>query len=269
MTLPISFDSNTFQQMMTFLNESNRIEGIEKVDYLKQTNFQTPESGHFGALVLSQNQAIEHEPLTIRTIKNWQALITREQIYLGEEIDSNEIGHIRSPSLQKNVRIGKHVPPSYNHVPTLLDALLEQINEGLKDQEKLKDDAEYCKFLGRSFQEFESIHPFADGNGRTGRLMANYIATYCNRPIIVFSSELTQRNAYIRAHDSKEKMIVFMANKIQEAIFGTDQKIFFKENSPESTTGIYRSLDGNCEKYEWHLLKRITSPKQSEFQENL
>lgn len=256
--LPNSFESNTSERMLNFLTESNRIEGIEKVNYIQQPEYQTVDKGHFGAFILSQNAAFNREPLTLRKVREWQALITKEQISLGEEINENEIGHIRSPSLPKNVRIGRHTPPSYNNVPTLIDALIERINEELHDQEKLKDDAEFCKFLGRSFQEFESIHPFGDGNGRTGRLIANYITTYCRRPIIVFNSELTERNSYIRAHDTSEKMVQFMAKKVQEAIFSSEGKILFKTGEAENPTVIYRSPDQTIqESYEWHILNSL------------
>lgn len=217
--LPASFEDNGIETMMQFLNESNRIESITKVDYLIHKQFCDISKGHFGALVESQNLACEQKPLSIREIKKWQGMITREQIILGENIEEHEIGHIRSPSLPKNVRIGSHIPPHYEQVPTLLDYLIEQINEGLKDQEMLKDDTEYCKFLGRSFQEFEKIHPFADGNGRVGRLIANYIATFCHRPIIVFNSEMIERNRYYEAHVSAAAMAEHMAKKINHVAF--------------------------------------------------
>lgn len=159
-------------------------------------------------------------PLSHRHIRHWQSMVTTEQRLVGHHLEHREIGHIRGPHLQKNVRIGTHIPPDFSKVPTLLDKLIEDINEGLKDQERLKNDAEYCKFLGRSFQKFESIHPFADGNGRVGRLLAVYIATCCKRPVIVFKSEMREKNEYYRAHDTADKMISFMAKKLQEAIFG-------------------------------------------------
>jgi len=200
--------------ILQFLNESNRIESITEVNYTTQEEYRIIGKGHFGAFVDSQQLAQAKQPLTFRKIKYWQELLTREQLLLGHPIEEAAIGHIRNPSLPKNVRIANHIPPDFSEVATLLDYLIEQINEGLKDQNKLKEDGEYCQFLGRSFQKFESIHPFMDGNGRTGRLMANYIATYCDRPIIVFNSEMVERNEYYKAHSSAKEMSDFMAKKI-------------------------------------------------------
>jgi len=199
-----------------FLNESNKIEGIHAIDY-RYPRYQIEGVGHFGAFVLSQEMAKKHEPLTVRVIKQWQKLITIEQIPCGVPIAKDEIGHIRGPNLQKNVRIGTHIPSDYSEVPTLIETLMEDIKDDLRNIDKYTDDGEFSKLLGTRFLKFERIHPFTDGNGRVGRLLANYIATYCGRPIIVFNSELISRNRYIDAHASEEAMVAFMAQKIKQS----------------------------------------------------
>lgn len=225
MNLPPAVGTNTMDRLFEFLNESNWIEGIREINYADQAN-QNLDSGHFGALIDALDLGGTRTPLTHRHICRWQSLVTREQLSAGHQLEEREIGHIRGPNLPKNVRIGTHFPPDWSSVPTLLSQLIEEINEGLKDQGKLKDDAEYCKFLGRSFQKFESIHPFADGNGRVGRLLAVYIATFCKRPVIVFKSEMCEKNEYYRAHETAGKMISFMAKKMQEAIFGEGENYY-------------------------------------------
>jgi len=133
MILPSSFQSNTLDRMVEFLNESNRIESITEVDFGDE-RYRKIGEGHFGALVESQRFAVDRVPLSHKHIMQWQGMLTREQLKFGHHIEENEVGRIRSPSLQKNVRIGKHIPPDYNHVPTLFTHLIEEINEGLKDQ---------------------------------------------------------------------------------------------------------------------------------------
>lgn len=44
---------------------------------------------------------------------------------------------------------------------------------------------------------FEYLHPFRDGNGRTGRLMANFILLSKNHPMVIIPNE--QKSEYIRA----------------------------------------------------------------------
>jgi len=258
--IPESVQHNGLDRCIQFLNESNQIETIKEIDYHDQ-NFRQPDKGHFGAFILSQQSALARQPLTPKLIKQWQALLTQEQILFHHAIKDEEIGHIRGPNLQKNVTVGKHIPPTWENVPNLLQMLIEDINEGLKDLDKLSDDAEYCKFLGSVFQQFESIHPFADGNGRTGRLMVNYIATYCNRPIIIFNSEMIERNRYYEAHVSKKDMCCFMATKMQEAIFGESGKLLLKTEQLSGSSCRYISSDNQeTEIYEWHKLVNAWEP---------
>jgi fido (protein-threonine AMPylation protein) len=54
--------------------------------------------------------------------------------------------------------------------------------------------------LSRSHALFESIHPFFDGNGRTGRIFLNYIAVSQGYPpIIIKGDDQAERNRYYMA----------------------------------------------------------------------
>lgn len=247
-----------------FLRESNAIEGIKEIDY-RIPKLQDSEKGHFGAYTISQNMALEKQPLTVKTIKQWQRLITEEQRLFGHGIDEEAIGRIRnSQTLQRNVRIANHIPPSYNEVPTLIDALIESINEKLKTN-KLTNDAEYCFFLGSSLQRFEEIHPFADGNGRVGRLLTNYIATYCGRPIIVFNSEKYECNRFYKAHQSKKAMAAFLSDKIKEAVAGFNGSLIFPSGKSSGSSIEYQTSDGrNKEIVNWCQLDQAVKTWQGQ-----
>lgn len=60
---------------------------------------------------------------------------------------------------------------------------------------------------------FEYLHPFRDGNGRTGRLLSNWIMLHCGQPLIII--DIKDRAAYIdslrkiRSEGTDEYLIAF------------------------------------------------------------
>jgi Fic family protein len=62
--------------------------------------------------------------------------------------------------------------------------------------------------------KFENIHPFADGNGRTGRLALNYYLLQKNSPpVIIYEEDRKKYFEALEAWDSRQKlepMIIFL-----------------------------------------------------------
>ena len=83
------------------------------------------------------------------------------RIVAGEVMDQGDAGRYRA----MRVQVGEYVPPPPGEVPGLMLELLEWWN----------DDAPVLSPVLSSaivHYRFEAIHPFADGNGRTGRALA-------------------------------------------------------------------------------------------------
>ena len=77
-------------------------------------------------------------------------------------------------------------------VPEEMAELLDELQE--VKSEKILTAAAYFH------AKFENIHPFADGNGRTGRLLMNYLLLFWDHPPIIIHEE--DRRAY---YDALEK----------------------------------------------------------------
>ncbi len=77
-----------------------------------------------------------------------------------------------------NVRVGTHIAPPFHEVPRRLTALIRWFNSN-------KDKTHPIVVAAYFHSEFENLHPFVDGNGRTGRLFANFMLTKAGYPPIV------------------------------------------------------------------------------------
>src|SRR3990172_4255696 len=98
-----------------------------------------------------------------------------------------------------NVRIAgmKHVPPRMEQVPVLMSEWQEShAKRDLRGEDPLSLGA--CMHF-----EFESIHPFADGNGRVGRLLLNLHFLKHNWPPVHILPPDRDRylRCLVRAHD--------------------------------------------------------------------
>jgi hypothetical protein len=115
--------------------------------------------------------------------------------YLGQLVEptKNKNGFRRIPIGVDDPNLGWIEKASWERVPDLLTSLLEAYYSGgliVVDQvvgdwehrsrgHKLSKTAE-----DQFYYEYENIHPFRDGNGRTGKIIYNYLCGTLNNPIM-------------------------------------------------------------------------------------
>jgi Fic family protein len=76
--------------------------------------------------------------------------------------------------------------------------------------EKVKTFEEKCNLAFKVHFNFVSIHPFGDGNGRTSRLLMNYIQSRFNLPLsIVFKQDRIKYVYALESARNKEDISVF------------------------------------------------------------
>jgi len=98
------------------------------------------------------------------------------------------------------VYVDKKYFPDFKKVPSLLESLFKSINEKIDTVTK----EEILKLASDLHYNFVNIHPFSDGNGRTARLLMNYIQLYHNEPLIKVFTE--DRAEYIdKLNETEEK----------------------------------------------------------------
>ncbi|TAH17817.1 MAG: Fic family protein [Cytophagales bacterium] len=95
-----------------------------------------------------------------------------------------------------SVRAGTRTFPDYAKVPMLIANLCKQVNDFLQSKNEITF-AQKCELAFQVHFDFVSIHPFGDGNGRTARLLMNYIQAFFGLPLsIVYKQD---RIKYINA----------------------------------------------------------------------
>lgn len=151
-------------------------------------------------------------------------LITNDLILkLQEIIVANKAGYRKLPGTElKNQNTGEtvYIPPQdYNSIIELMNNLIEYINN-----DNIHNVDPLIKMSIIHFQ-FESIHPFYDGNGRTGRMINILYLLYkklIDLPVLYLSSYIirTKSNYYellqkVRDEDSWEEWIIYMLKGIE------------------------------------------------------
>jgi Fic family protein len=173
---------------------------------------------HQKALVFTINKAKQRTPITESFIKEIGAMVVKNtgNIYntVWGTFDSAK-GDYRL----LNVFAGARHFPDSSKVPELMKTFVREINEKI---ETVKTFNQKCELAFETHYRFVSIHPFADGNGRTSRLLMNYMLAMFDLPIFyVFkSSRIPYIQALERTRETENNVVfyTFMYRQYQKFI---------------------------------------------------
>lgn len=113
---------------------------------------------------------------------------------LNETINKNIKETSGFRKVQVFIQGSDHIPPEPEKVPNLMNYYVYNYNNDVEDI--------FLK-IAKYHIEFEKIHPFEDGNGRTGRLLLNYELLKNDLPPVVISKdERVKYFEFIRKNDS-------------------------------------------------------------------
>ena len=179
-TVEFTYNSNAIEGNTLTLRETDLVLRGLTIDR-KPLKDHLEAVGHKEAFDYVRELVNENAPLTERIIKQIHYLV------LADKKDDRGV-YRRVP-----VRImGAHTEPA---LPYLIVPKMEQL---LLDYDASED--HIVTKLARFHIEFESIHPFIDGNGRTGRLLVNLELMKAGYPPI--DIKFTDRAAYYNAFDA-------------------------------------------------------------------
>ncbi len=95
-------------------------------------------------------------------------------------IDDDIAGRFRKEN--EYVRVGTYIAPPPDEVETMIDELLLNY--------KLDTETYFLQKIINFHLEFETIHPFCDGNGRVGRILINYQLMEAGFPPIIIRNKI-------------------------------------------------------------------------------
>ena len=195
---------------------SNGIEG--NTLSLRETRYIIETRMAIGGKSLIEQQEVLGLDLALQyvnsTLVNRFGSITRKDILEIHRRFFGFVSPIEAGYLRKHqVYVGSFVPPSSDDVPEYLDDFLKWLNS-LNDTR----DLHAIELAAIAHYKFVYIHPFVDGNGRTGRLLMNLILMKSGFPPVIIkkSDRFIYYSHLDQANDGNIRPIIRFIAKCME-----------------------------------------------------
>ena len=105
------------------------------------------------------------------------------------------------------------------------EALIARVPQLMESTQRALDDGQHPLVVAAKWHGYyEYLHPFRDGNGRTGRLLSNFILLRADHPLVIVKRE--DRSAYIsalkqiRTEGTDEHLVAFFFKTAVERMKG-------------------------------------------------
>ena len=103
-----------------------------------------------------------------------ELILLLHQMLIGG-IDDSIAGRFRKQ--YEYVRVGTHIAPAPEHIELMVDVAIAEYSANM--------DAYFLEKIAKFHLDFETIHPFNDGNGRIGRVLISYQLMRQGFPMII------------------------------------------------------------------------------------
>lgn len=190
-SIHIEGNSLTRTEVTAFLETGITIHGKPFKDFLECKNYEKALG------VLKLNLHVDFE-LTEFFIKGLHKLVTFGVL------DDEFVGKYRRE--QVVIRGSSWLPPGWTEVPESMQRVVQIYNDWDSSAETRFEN------IVRVMYEFERTHPFIDGNGRTGRLLMNFLLLKNGYPFMWINS--VYREEYLRSFSSWEQSLAFHAGRM-------------------------------------------------------
>lgn len=206
--LKYTFESNriegntlTLQETQLVVNEGITIGGKSMREHLEAIN-------HNEAIDFISNMLVGNEEISARNLLDIHRLILKS-------IDNENAGRYRT--VQVRISGSEHVPPDALIVPQMMDDFFAHY----KKQKKILHP---ILLAAEMHERLVTIHPFIDGNGRTARLIMNFILLQYGYTIANLKGDAASKNLYYKAleqvqvHNNPNPFYELIANRVIDSL---------------------------------------------------
>jgi Fic family protein len=196
--------------LIEFIAESDAIERItDDRELLRRQIEEGKIKGHAGAMLLLEARASQKAAISEALILTVQGLITSEQHLKpgGDRLEERFIGRYRDVPVWIGGRQGCKV----ELIPTEMLNLARAIRQWQREYSRLNIE-ENIRRAARFHFQFEHIHPFADGNGRTGRALVWCLLRFAGIEPFIFTNA-DKRSTYYKCFEKPEDMETYFLRR--------------------------------------------------------
>ena len=142
---------------------------------------------------------------------NEKLILLLHQMLIGG-IDDSIAGSFRKKG--EYVRVGTHIAPAPEHIQRMIEAILLEYGSDTTSY--------FLDKIAKFHLDFETVHPFCDGNGRIGRVLINFQLLALGFPRVIIRDK--EKGVYYRAfgdyrnNKSTKTMERVLALAIMEAL---------------------------------------------------
>ena len=196
-------------------------------------------------------------------IRKQKLIRTHDILSIQQELERNRAGFRRLPGTDlKNARTGEVIytpPQNADEIDSLMANLVDYINiDDLCDADPLVK-------MAIIHHQFESIHPFYDGNGRTGRIinilylvakdLLDLPVLYLSRYIIQHKAEYYQQLQQVRETNEWEPWLLYMLEGIVQ--------------TAQSTISLIKGIKTQMQSYKQQIREQLPKIYRQELLNNL
>lgn len=213
------------ESLISLIDEAELAESVFNSNAIENSTLNLPETEKLLLnLEISRNISIRevYEAKNLATISEYiqknvseknlsvELILLLHQLLLGN-ISEDIAGRFRESG--EYVRVASHIAPAPEQVNPMIDTILLNYSSEF--------DIHIIERISHFHLDFETIHPFCDGNGRLGRILINFQLLKMGFPKIIIRNK--EKKAYFaafdhyRSTDSTKKMTHIILNCLTES----------------------------------------------------